>query len=742
MSTCLDFAERTPIAICDVERSFITFLEPPDERCANRGRSRLVYLTDDGLRGGPSNCKRLWPAEASRWSKVSSGGPSLVSDCSGCSQGPPNAILAMASCTATDNVPHQPRLNVGRCCADGVHGLLAFQPEQVTQLPLKILKNIRAYGVLAQRQPARGARNREELLALVAPAAPDFCSEDYESLRPSAGQLRVARDFASARRDKRDPLPRIGTGDGAASASEGGDERCVAAQSFAVARCSANNEVEAATVAGVNLRSCCARQPLLRHDPSFRTDRFASDLDPRHLNDETTPGQQAGAWAGEVVVPVCIDLGPTAVSAFRAAVQGREGQGQPKAAPHCDVHQVGRKGGSCVRRNRRKPHARAGLKVKEGASGRSQGRKQHALSKGSVKCENGVSLPTWVSQAEFTLSGRRVGAASAIRPLRSARPALCRCARSAANAASAFQRWFRACRVGAAADSPANFHAEDNQLGEAPLVVSPWAGLAIPPDWAHDCGIHRDLGALPNGESIGDNLDAASVAGWYVKVEDTEADVRCRKMVAVLINASTAGIALRSEWEGQAESAEDQDSVLRVRLDVVEEHLERERVVLCVALVPLHLPPAVSPRRAGRRCVQQRAEEGGEYAWLVFAQSGSGMSPSPPASNVAKQRMMAASCLAAKTAVSAGGRVRGKYVLRSRAAGATRTAIQAPEAVLLLQSLGELRGDEVAAAKGASQDHHALLRNWEGPVHLDVGVSHKGLAHDGELADRVLGGVP
>ena len=91
-----------------------------------------------------------------------------------------------------------------------------------------------------------------ELLALVAPAAPDFCSEDYESLRPSTGQLRVARDFASARRDKRDPLPRIGTGDGAASASKGGDECCVAAQSFAVARCSVDNEVEAATVAGVS----------------------------------------------------------------------------------------------------------------------------------------------------------------------------------------------------------------------------------------------------------------------------------------------------------------------------------------------------------------------------------------------------------------------------------------------------------------------------------------------------------
>ena len=53
--------------------------------------------------------------------------------------------------------------------------------------------------------------------------------------------------------------------------------------------------------------------------------------------------------------------------------------------------------------------------------------------------------------------------------------------------------------------------------GGARLVVSPWAGLAIPSDWAHDCGVHRDLGALPYGESIGDNLYAPSVAGWYVK---------------------------------------------------------------------------------------------------------------------------------------------------------------------------------------------------------------------------------
>ena len=82
----------------------------------------------------------------------------------------------------------------------------------------------------------------------------------YESLRPSSGQFRVARDFASAHRVKRDSLPRVSTGDGAASASKGGDEGCVAAQRF-------------------------GSRP--QHDPSFWTERFASDLNPRPFNDET-----------------------------------------------------------------------------------------------------------------------------------------------------------------------------------------------------------------------------------------------------------------------------------------------------------------------------------------------------------------------------------------------------------------------------------------------------------------------
>ena len=170
---------------------------------------------------------------------------------------------------------------------------------------------------------------------------------------------------------------------GAASASRGGDESCVAAQSFAVARCSVDNEVEAATVAEV-----LPDRPLRERPGPTPSQR---------RNHAWAAGRSVGRRGGG---PVCIDLGPTAVSAFRATVQGCEGQGQPKAAPHCDVHEVGRKGGGCVRRNCRKPHTsvRTGLRVKEGASGRSHGRKQHAFSK---------------------------GATGARRPLRSARPALC-----------------------------------------------------------------------------------------------------------------------------------------------------------------------------------------------------------------------------------------------------------------------------------------------------------------------------
>ena len=69
-------------------------------------------------------------------------------------------------------------------------------------------------------------------------------------------------------------------------------------------------------------------------------------------------------------------------------------------------------------------HMRTGLRVEEGLSGRSQGRKQRAFSEGSEKCENGMSLPTRASEAEFTLSRWDVSASDARFPVGSALPAL------------------------------------------------------------------------------------------------------------------------------------------------------------------------------------------------------------------------------------------------------------------------------------------------------------------------------
>ena len=115
----------------------------------------------------------------------------------------------------------------------------------------------------------------------VAPSAPYFSSEDNQPLRPPSRQLRVACDLARACHNKRDPHLGVGPGDGPTSPSEWGDERCVTAQGLAIGRCPVDNEVEAATVVGPDVRRCGARQPLLRHDPTLRTDCLASDLDPR-----------------------------------------------------------------------------------------------------------------------------------------------------------------------------------------------------------------------------------------------------------------------------------------------------------------------------------------------------------------------------------------------------------------------------------------------------------------------------
>ena len=161
------------------------------------------------------------------------------------------------------------------------------------------------------------------------------------------------------------------------------------------------------------------------------------------------------------------------------------------------------------------------------------------------RCERGLGFPALVQGLS---SGRCA-------PRRPRRPLASPCPREQSQE-----------RQGAAADSPA---VDCLVVGKARLVVSPWAGPTIPSNWAHDCGIHRS--ERPAKWGIGDNLYAASVTGWYVQVETTEGDVRCdsgsrlladachlrtgRATVAVLMQASAAGTALRGEREGQAEFA-------------------------------------------------------------------------------------------------------------------------------------------------------------------------------------------
>jgi len=106
--------------------------ELPDDRCASRGRGRLVYITDGGLRGCPMlwpNRKQrqgLWPAGASGRSRLSNGGPSLVSGCSGCRRtllrgwrGGPALVSALTTSTPTPahlRAQHDEVLRPVECC--------------------------------------------------------------------------------------------------------------------------------------------------------------------------------------------------------------------------------------------------------------------------------------------------------------------------------------------------------------------------------------------------------------------------------------------------------------------------------------------------------------------------------------------------------------------------------------------------------------------------------------------------
>lgn len=86
------------------------------------------------------------------------------------------------------------------------------------------------------------------------------------------------------------------------------------------------NEIEAATVFGSDARSSGGRQPLLRHNPAIRANRFARDAYPR-LFEGIPPARQgtctrAGGQMVTVSVdvlaaPVCAHVAPASVASER-----------------------------------------------------------------------------------------------------------------------------------------------------------------------------------------------------------------------------------------------------------------------------------------------------------------------------------------------------------------------------------------------------------------------------------------
>ena len=136
----------------------------------------------------------------------------------------------------------------------------------------------------------------------------------------------------------------------------------------------------------MNLRRCCARQPLLRHDPTFRTDRLASDLNPRTLNGGRRPVRGQARWWSSAPQP----RRPSAPQC--SAVRGKGSRRRRLIATSIRSGARVDAASERIAARCRKPHTGmrtgwTGLRVEEGASGRSQGRKQHVFSKGSVKCE-------------------------------------------------------------------------------------------------------------------------------------------------------------------------------------------------------------------------------------------------------------------------------------------------------------------------------------------------------------------
>ena len=196
-------------------------------------------------------------------------------------------------------------------------------------------------------------------MALITPATANLRSQDDQFLRAPPRELGIARGLAPTCCSERNPIAGICAGDRATGAGQGRHERRVCAQRLSIPRRSVHHKVEATAVIRRDLWGSGAGKPLLWHHASFGPDRFPHDLHPCVLKHEAAAREQAG----ELVVPKPVDLAPAARATVPTALPVCQRQGQPQAAPQCQVHKVRGKGGCCVGGDGCEPHAgrRAGL---------------------------------------------------------------------------------------------------------------------------------------------------------------------------------------------------------------------------------------------------------------------------------------------------------------------------------------------------------------------------------------------
>ena len=143
-------------------------------------------------------------------------------------------------------------------------------------------------------------------------------------MRSGTEEFWVATPFARlGLRDCR-TIPVLGAVGWLPAPGEGADQGSIAAKSVPHSCGAVDHEVQAAAVIAVNAWCCCGRKPLLRDHAAFRADCLASNADPRVLENDRAPRQEARTRAGYSMVAMRIEGQPASPGLGPSAAMGLE----------------------------------------------------------------------------------------------------------------------------------------------------------------------------------------------------------------------------------------------------------------------------------------------------------------------------------------------------------------------------------------------------------------------------------